>query len=92
MYVYMCVYILFFFTHTLTHTQQNSWTALHWAAASGHEAVAQVLLGAGANINAADEVPTTKTHALLFIIFFRQSLIFWPPPPFCMGEVFFFCV
>ena len=67
-------------------------TALHYAASRGHAAVAQVLLGAGANINAATEVPTTKTHALLFIIFVQAVFIFLPPPPFFMGEVFFFCV
>ena len=61
-------------THTHKHTQQYKRTALHWAAIGGHEALAQVLLGAGANINAADKVPTTKTHALLFIIFCSDSL------------------
>jgi len=41
---------------------ENSRTALHWAAAHGLEALAQGLLGAGADINAADAFGMTPLH------------------------------
>jgi ankyrin repeat protein len=39
----------------VNHEDGWSRTALHWAACEGHEALAQGLLGAGADINAADK-------------------------------------
>jgi ankyrin repeat protein len=44
------------------HEEQNSATALHSAAMGGHEAMAQGLLGAGADINAADSLSRTALH------------------------------
>jgi ankyrin repeat protein len=71
-------------------------TPLHMAAGRHGPSdleVVKVLLGAGANINAADSVPTTETHALLFIIFCSHSLYFFClPPPFLWERYFFFCV
>jgi ankyrin repeat protein len=68
-------------------------TALHWAAYNGHEALAQGLLGAGADINATNAVPTTKTHALLFIIFVQTVFDFFASPPLFYGRgIFFLCV
>ena len=35
---------------------QSGQTALHWAAMNGHEKVIEILLAAGAEVNAADKV------------------------------------
>ncbi len=46
----------------VNHKGWDSATALHWAACGGHEALAQGLLGAGADIHAANVAGMTPLH------------------------------
>lgn len=40
----------------------HGWTGLHWAAAAGHAEIVQILIQAGASVNARDKHESTPLH------------------------------